>query len=187
MSGWTLDKTTSVWSDYGAWSAWQDTPVTETDSRDVDTPRQVISHYQQKTQYRYSRYLNDAAVAGKKWNNTNSGGLCYPYYTANCDNGPYYTDWMDTPYKVKEADPKSKCGYKYGTATGNYDNLGLEWYNQETRQVDDTTKPVYKTQYRYRDRSLIYTYYFSKNTESTTKPSGSNISNVQEWVQYRAK
>lgn len=41
----------------------------------------------------------------------------------------------------------------------------------------------------YRDRSKIYTYYYKKNEnkEATSKPSGNNISNVQEYVQYRAK
>lgn len=47
---------------------------------------------------------------------------------------------------------------------------------------------TYTMYYRYRDRSLVYTYYFSKaeEMESTTMPTGENISNVQEWVQYRA-
>ena len=44
-SGWTLDssKTTTSWGDYGAWSSWSPTAVSESDSRKVET----------KTQYCY--------------------------------------------------------------------------------------------------------------------------------------
>lgn len=68
-------------------------------------------------------------------------------------------------------------GYKYWSGSkyttywykGEYDDIGYEtrWYYQ---------KPV-------------YTYYYKKEEkkESTSYPSGSNISNIQEWVQYRVK
>jgi hypothetical protein len=48
---------------------------------------------------------------------------------------------------------------------------------------------LYTTYYRYRDRSLIYTYYFYKTEKLTSEtcPSGDNISDIQEWVQYREK
>lgn len=49
---------------------------------------------------------------------------------------------------------------------------------------------AYKTQYAYRDRSKVYTYYFYKDIdkESTSDPTGqSNVSNVVKWVKYRAK
>jgi hypothetical protein len=48
----------------------------------------------------------------------------------------------------------------------------------------------YTTYYRYRDRSMVYTYYFYKEEvkESTTEvTAGGNISNVQKWVRYRPK
>ncbi|MDO4736942.1 MAG: hypothetical protein Q4B21_08020 [Bacteroidia bacterium] len=48
------------------------------------------------------------------------------------------------------------------------------------------------TEWRYRDRSKVYTYYFKRNLSKEdatypTAPSGCDISNIQEWVQYRAK
>ena len=46
------------------------------------------------------------------------------------------------------------------------------------------------TYYRYRDRTKTVTYYFYKveSKESTSNPTGgTNVSNVVEWVQYRAK
>ena len=40
------------------------------------------------------------------------------------------------------------------------------------------------TEYRYRDRSLIYNY----DLESANEPTGqSNVLNIVEWVQYRVK
>ncbi len=186
ISGWNHYNTTSAWSDYGAWSAWQDGAVSASDSRAIET-RQVISHYQQKTQYRYSRWLNYAGSQGKNWSN---GAACWATSSGYCTYGPYYTDWLDAPYRRISTSSYSSCGYEYSpSATYDYDNLGLIWFNQQTRKVDDTSKPVYKTQYRYCDRHLVYTYYFYKtrDLQSTSYPSGANISNIQEWVQYRAK
>lgn len=64
----------------------------------------------------------------------------------------------------------SKCGANHmwlpdGTYTTN--NYSTRWYYQEP----------------------VYTYYYSKaeNKEATEEPSGDNISNVQEYVQYRLK
>ncbi|MBR3965573.1 MAG: Ig-like domain-containing protein [Clostridia bacterium] len=80
-----------------------------------------------KTQYRYSRYVNEAGANGKHWNN---GARCYPtklsgYY------GPYYTDWMDEPYPIY----KDYGSYVSYGPNGKYDEFGLDWYNEETRTV----------------------------------------------------
>ena len=63
-----------------------------------------------------------------------------------------------------------KCGAQRmwvpdGTYTTN--NYSTRWYYQEP----------------------VYTYYYSKteNKESTEYPSGDNITNIQEYVQYRLK
>lgn len=181
MNGWTLYDTKTEWSDYGAWSAWSDTKYTKSESREIET-KQVISGYEKKTQYRYSRWVNAEAKAGKKYN---SGARCYPYKSSGGCIYEEYTDWMDEPFMVRR-DYGSYLAYG---ENGTYDSQGLEWYNQETREVDDTTKPIYKTQYRYRDRSKVYTYYFKKEEylESVQMPSGSGISNVVEYVRYRAR
>lgn len=51
------------------------------------------------------------------------------------------------------------------------------------------TRTAYKTQYGYQSGTKVYTYSFyqDQQKESTTYPTGSNISNIVEWVQYRAK
>lgn len=68
--------------------------------------------------------------------------------------------------------------YKYWHSSSNY---WLVWYKGEWDDIQ------YGTRWYYQEP--VYTYYFYKdeNKESTTSPSGSNISNVQEWVQYRVK
>ena len=70
------------------------------------------------------------------------------------------------------------------------DSKRIYWWNEQTRWVDNYNSPIYKTQWRYRDRSKVYTYYYKKieeNKESFEYPMGENISNIQEWVQYRVK
>ena len=61
-----------------------------------------------------------------------------------------------------------------------FEGIGYAFYFYQTNYYD---------LWRYRDRSKVYTYYFYKNEnkESATYPSGSNISNIQEYVQYRMK
>ena len=132
------------------------------------------------------------------------------------NNGPVkeiWTDWSDqqlpcSKHSVKcyHTDTSSACkvrpyesygewgdfGYGYALYYNLYGEAGVydtdnhnAYYWEQSRQVDAT----YKTQYRYRDRSKIYTYHFKKveNLEAESYPSGNNISNIQEWVQYREK
>jgi len=149
------------------------------------TSEQYVSGYAQKTQYRYSRFLNYDGSIGRTWSN---GARCYPISAGYCTYGPYYTDWSDSPYVVRESSSLSSSGYSYGSVDSKYDPLGLEWYNQETRSVDDTTRPIYGTRWYYQDREYTHTFYkVTNNILSDSYPYGADISNVVEWVQYRAK
>ncbi|MBR3894198.1 MAG: InlB B-repeat-containing protein [Clostridia bacterium] len=177
LSGWIYYNTTSAWSDYGAWSEWQDGAISASDSRQVET-QQVISGYEKKTQYSYSRYYGKGSD-GYYYACAYKSGVCVTYEESG---------WLDYSLKKQETHSfggKNYAAYGYNQLTGK----DIYWYNQATREVDDTSKPIYVNQYRYRDRSLIYTYYFyrTENLESTSYPSGSDVSNVQEWVCYRPK
>ena len=167
LSGWTKYDTTSVWSDYGSWSAWQDSYVGGSDSRQVQT-QSVVASSNYKTQYVYYRWAVGQYTSGC-WKNKTSQ---YPNYFE------YYSD-STLGYD------SANGGYKYWHTSSNY--LIVWPASPSTRQV--WVSDNYKTQYRYRDRHLIYTYYYTKDEakESATRPTGDNISNVQEWVQYRAK
>lgn len=99
------------------------------------------------------------------------------------------TGWLDYPLEYQT---EHSCGAAYSKGFRNEAGTvysGIYWYNETTQVVDNYNSPIYRTQYRYRDRYLIYTYYYYKNEnkESTSMPSGNNISNVQEYVQYRSK
>ena len=169
LSGWQQYNSTFVWSSYGAWSGWSTTAQTASDSVQVET-QTVPATY--KTQWHYDRW----SAAGNKWTSY-SKGTYSGYYCGTYQE----TDWLDSPLSVV-AYPDGRPQYgSWGTSNANY------WYNETTRQV--LVSNAY-TQYRYRVRSKIYTYYFERylnNQESATYPSGDNISNVQEYVQYRAK
>ncbi len=196
MSGWTKYDTTWAWSNYGSWSAWQYGAVTETDSRDVET--QQVVDVPAHTEYRYGAYVGDNNRGNRPCS------YCATGYTNRTPN-EVWTEWSDskipTPsgwnYKCYRA-----CTHKGGQYFSEPDSPGgrgqgyywhdyvVEGYSdvffwEETRQVAAT----YKTQYRYRDRSKIYTYHFYKveDLESTSYPTGDNISTINEWVQYREK
>ena len=85
---------------------------------------------------------------------------------------------MDSPKPVSGSQQSVQMGGTFYM----YDNN--HWFNEQTRQVIVTNA---YTQYRYRDRSKVYTYYFKKteSKESDTEVKESNeITNVQKWVKY---
>ncbi|MGI6197344.1 MAG: InlB B-repeat-containing protein [Eubacteriales bacterium] len=196
LSGWTHYNTTSAWSDYGAWSAWQDAYIGGSDSRDVAT--QEVLSVAGHTEYRYGAYVR-----------ADNGGHrpCGYCATGTANSTSAKEEW--TAWSSNKATQASDYGYKCYLCNNHHDGTwfpnaagspggrgagyywktywvnNIDYYWEQTRYVD----PVYKTQYRYRDRHLIYTYYFyrNENLESTGYPSGSDISNITEWVQYRAK
>lgn len=179
LSGWEQYNSTWVWGDYGNWSSWQDGWVGSSDSRAVET-RSVYVSSNYKTVYRYYRRAN-----------SEHAGTGSPYYSYG---GNLYTYSFD--YELEKQAGKDysytlwcNCGGGYHTVW-RYGSLDMHAmpYTESVWASDN-----YKTQYRYRDRSKIYTYHYRKvenNLESSSKPAnGSNytVSNIQEWVQYRAK
>ena len=177
VDGYTLYKTTSAWSDYGSWSSWSDSAYYASDSRQVET-QEVVASYNYKTIYHYYRYANNARSAGES------------YWTSTYCNWEEIT--LDSPLTAT-----SGSGYKYycnGSILTNHgacngSNYHTMWpCNDNGSQVVVSTN--YITQYRYRDRYLIYTYYHTKTEEmesATEVTATDTISNVQKWVQYRTK
>lgn len=161
MNGFELVNTT--WSGYGNWSSWQNSSVSSSDSRKVET-RSVATY---KTQYNYSRYTQYSNGGG--WN-APSEGTWSGYYCG------YYFErgWTDSPLGLSSTDQ----GFAIYGSPGNY------WYNQTTRSVQNGSY----TQYRYCDRHLIYHFEKVENLESTSEVTATDtIGNVQHWVQYREK
>lgn len=165
VAGYTLDHSTYQWSSYGAWSSWSTNKVTASDSRQVET-NNVAATY--KTQYNYSKWASSSNGIGHNGPSQGTwGGVACNYY--------FERGWSDSALSVGEIQGSIII---YGTPGKD------PWYNQVTRQVE--VSPAY-TQYRYRDRSKIYTYYLTKteSKESTEEPAeGNGISNIRHWVKY---
>ncbi len=165
VAGYTLYDSSWVWGPYGGWSGWSDGNISGSDSRKVET-RSVPNGY--ATQYNYIRYLS---ADGR------TSGPCSGVW-----GGKSCTNYQERGWGAQLA-----CvGNQYSKQIGGYFNLYGSapcWYGESTRQVVSS----YKTQYRYADRSKVYTYYLKKveSKESTTKVEASDsISNVKRWVQY---
>lgn len=168
VEGYTLYNTTSAWGPYGAWSGWSNTAVAASDSRQVET-KTIPATY--KTVWHYSRSVNS--------NSSGNSTYAIGYYK--------YDQYITLDYRLAvkgSADGHSRYGSyagEYGTYFQNF------WWNEWSESVVATAA---YNQYRYRDRSLVYTYHHTKteSLESTTEITANDtISNVQKWVQYRAK
>ncbi len=175
LSGWTQYNSSWVWSDFGGWSGWQDSYVGGSDSRQVET-QSVVASSNYKTVYVYHRWTSGSADSGSTYSYNTGYDHVYKldYALSILENSNWYGH---TTYR-----------YYYQAANGNTRSGSYKvviYSGTEQQWVSDN----YKTQYRYRDRSQIYTYYFYKTEgkESSSYPSGDNISNVQEYVQYRTK
>ncbi len=172
LYGYTLYNTTWYWSDYGAWSGWQNEAVYGSESREVST-RYIEPTY--KTQYNYNRWKSNAGHNWGPCKGTWSGVYCPNYEERGWTDDPL-------PYVETRYSPQIPGNFNiYG------DNGANAWYNEWTRQVQ--TGGGY-TQYTYRDRYKIYTYYFKKveSKESSTEVRTSDsISNVNKWVRYIEK
>lgn len=166
LSGWEQYDSKWAWGAYGSWSSWSRTAVSGSDSRQVE--KKTVTDRAGYTQYRYWRYVsNDGYSAGTYgWNG------CYNYQEI------YLT------YALGVTD--SSLGL-YGPAlyNGGFSAIKNFWFFGESTWIPAATH----VEYRYRDRSKIYTYSYKKTEqlESTEYPTGDNISDIQEYVQYRVK
>jgi len=188
LSGWTKYDTSWVWGTWGSWSGWSTSNPGESDSRQrewrqgsnwVDTSYYVHEyhyyHWSPKKNYIYTTQ-NAAKNAG--------------YGT------PHHCDiWLN--YQLSYI--KTAYGMDYYGYYDNGCNGTNVWFKANGEAGGDTPferdrlvsqgYTNYYDEWRYRDRSKIYTYYYKKteNKESSTYPTGDNISDICEYVQYRAK
>lgn len=170
MTGWEKYNETWKWSDWGAWSGWSTNPISGSDTVYVET--RWVPHY--KTQYNYSKWAQNSNGYGKNgpWEGTWGGVYCGYYFERG---------WSDDPLRW---DNNSQGFDMWGTP-------GVDvWYNQWTRQVENGGH----TEYRYRTRTKIYTYYFkkteSKESNTEVQPYQNTdimVDNVQKWVKYISK
>ena len=189
---WTQESSSTHYTDWGNWSAWQDSAVTSTDLMDVKTQQvQVKAAY---TEYRYGRYKSTNCSKGTWYHfNDKSGKSSY--------GGTWYTDytsWSTTRRSVSDSN------YGYATTnntigTGRYNSSnnryywdryvisGVNYWWEESRTISAT----YKTQYAYRTRSLVTDYTFSHWTDwsswSDIVATATSTQEVQTRTMYRVK
>ena len=164
LSGWTRYDTKRT-----SWGAKQG-PVYSDPS---NGSRNVTSEQYVKSTTKHYKYYH-------RWNGKSSG-----------NGGLWGTDSTASSWARHTCETTSSLSHKYTGSSGIkfYGTLKCSKCGAQNMWVPDGsyTTNNYATRWYYQEP--VYTYYFYKdeNKESTTSPSGSNISNVQEWVQYREK
>ncbi len=137
---WELYETTGYWGNWDGWYTW---------NPGASSTRQVESQlfhegYNNKTQYRYSRYYGWSSKGywvAYAWKT----GVCLTYQS---------TGWLDyaLPYQAPH-----QCGAAYGQKMIDT-TKNIFWYNEETQVVPNYNSPIYVTKYRYRDWIPVYKY-----------------------------
>jgi uncharacterized repeat protein (TIGR02543 family) len=164
LSGWT--KYDTVRTSWGAWSDWG-TWNPDNGVRNVEW-RSVYDH----TEYHYYRWIN-------------SGGYVYTYQPSSA----YWLEEKWFTYELPVYDNGSQ-GTSIRVDGSGYRNRWVKADYEGNRSVDKTfTRDIYRDEWRYQDP--VYTYYYYRdlhNLEKNYNPANeANVSNVVEWVQYRAK
>lgn len=181
VSGYTQYNSSWVWGEYGSWSSWSKTAVSASDSRQIET--KTVTDQAAYTSYRY--YI---------WRTSDGWGYGTDgYYTGSKHGSCTKYDEINLTYQLPVYDSGLGTYGPYNSSMFSHNGDSYWFY-----AGSDWHAAVTHTEYRYRDRSKVYTYYHTK-TESKTSPTavsaGSNtsgtttttISNVQKWVRYIPK
>jgi len=136
-----------TYGDWGAWSAWQDAAVAGSDTRQVQT-RSVAASYDMET-YTYS---DSSSSSDRGYWPTAQGGTLRFHYTTTWDasvmNNLYGTYPAGTYYNPSISGAQNVAGKIYGATA--YVSASVDSFHPMfIKRVNN------KTQYRYRDRSVI--------------------------------
>ena len=140
LDGWTKVDSSSDYTGWGSWSDWSTSSVSESDTRQVET----------KTTYMYCYFY--CKNCGNHWH-----GYGFPCYTwgGGCGNG---TIQEDTYCEVWGATPQNQMGWQDWHGTGHV----YAYYNGERVYRNIYSPDASRTEYRYRDRSSVTTYYYER-------------------------
>ena len=172
VSGYTLYDSKWVWGSYGAWSNWSSVFVEGGETRQVEN-RTVVDQ-EAYTNYKYYIYRSKAGYSYGVYNYY--GGASHGYCTVYDEINIRY------PLPVYNSSLGLYGPFDSAMFAHSYDSY---WFYSGSNYVPAVTH----TEYRFRDRSKVYTYYHTKTEakESFSEVSGSDeITNVQKWVQYIA-
>lgn len=177
LSGdWILENTTSSYGDYGSWNDWSKTKPSESANRQIET--KTVTDKAAYTEYTYGRWVHSCSCSGK--------------YTAlkYCSKGHAGTfETKKTTSQLKMIKDES-WGAQYKTSDGQL------WYivdNKSGSNYGGSKKiaAATHTEYRYRDRIIIYTYHYYRwgawSAWSTTSYSKTSTRDVRTQTQYSYK
>ena len=173
LDGWTYNGVASTSQSSG--NSWNAVSAVNTDHhvRNVSTKSELYG-YNKKTQYYYTRYrgVSGSSYRFGPWAGTWSGIYCGTLQTKG---------WQDG------ALPNWGSGTGGGTTFQKYGSSSDPWYNQQTRQVDNTSSPIYKTKYYYTDTYYTYNFWRWKNWSdwSANAVSATDTRAVETKLQYR--
>lgn len=172
-AGWNLDKSVldNDWS-YGEWSGWSRNSfgkyTNETSKREVQTQNVQDSGAYTLYNWYYYRYYNTSARTY--------------YYTYSSSMGGTRYDWQTTyalPYY------NTYSGHAAYRVSGGKNFASELWFLASTQDVPAS----YHTEWRYRDATKGYTYYWSRwkdwTSWSTTEATESDTSKVETRTTYR--
>ncbi len=164
LNGWT--KYDSQITSWGNWSGWQNTAVSASDTRQVQT-RTVPATYQ--TRWTYNRSVS-------------SNGKMSSYSTS------YYPTYQSIDLDYRLSSKGTTSGHtRYGSYSGNYGTYLKDWWWNESSYQKQLTAAY--TQYSYRD--AIYTHYFYKWSDwsewSEEKAEASDTKQTESRTVYRFK
>lgn len=173
-SGYTQYKDpTWVWGSYGSWSAWSKTAVSSSDSRKVET--KTVTDRAGYNNYKYYIYRTSDG-----W-----GYGTQNYYTGSSHGSCTVYDEINLSYALPVHDSSLGTYGPYNSSKFSHSGDSY-WFSGGSWWVPAVTH----TEYRYADRSKVYTYYYQKieaKESSTAISSSDTVSNVKEWVQYTVK
>ena len=163
MPGWTLIGPTTIYGDYGSWSAWGDSPVSASDERKVET----------RTVWPYYYFLCSNCGA-----HMHGYGSCYTW-AGGCGAVTYESGWRE----VWSTTSWDHAGFGDWYGTGKY------YAYVDGQLVFQLTGVSSKTQYRYCTRQIVEGYSFYRWGEwsdwSDTAYTATDDRNVESRTLYR--
>lgn len=159
LAGWTLYNTTSKWGEYGGWSGWSTSSIASSDSRQVENKTEtyvngynMVSYCTQSAAKPYYRQYRNYSIGGNY-----SGYGCRSTYGEWGRSDFWSPSTLNSATKVTPGDYSGACSY------GGYNRSGTTGYAYgDYMWFVSSTSYGSNTYYRYRDRSLLYTYHYNK-------------------------
>lgn len=168
LDGWTLVDTSTSYGGWGNWSDWTDSAISSSNTRQID----------KRTTYMYCYFY--CYSCGTHWHGY--GFQCPSAWGGGCGRSTI----QESSYReVWGTTPQSRMNWQDWHGTGHV----WAYYNGERVFRNINTPNASRTEYRYRDRSLITTYYYERweawSDWSSSAVSSSSDRQVETRTVYR--